>query len=140
MIKFQGFFHIFTPSPRKMTSKMAQNGKNQILMKWVAENVQGGTVLTIYIRYQYEVRYDLCGVKVRQRTPKPKVVSSIPGWVNIFIITFFLFLICNTYQPNLPLKRWWKEFKPCWRQSKSQEKDNRFDFFTKCRFSSFLTK
>ena len=27
------FFHIFTPSPRKMTSKLAQNGKNEILTK-----------------------------------------------------------------------------------------------------------
>ena len=58
--EFQRFFHIFTPSPRKMTSKLAQNTKNYILMKWVAENLQGGSVLTIYIRYQYEVRYDLC--------------------------------------------------------------------------------
>ena len=106
-------------------------------MKWVAENVQSGTLLTIYIRYQYEVRYDLCGVKVRHRTPKPKVVSSIPGWVNIFIITFFLFRIGNTYQANLPLKSGATSSNPAGGSQKVKKKTTDLTFLLSAVFHHF---
>ena len=61
-----------------MTSNLTLNPKNEILKKLLAKNLQDGTLLTIYIRDQYELRYDLCGVKVRRRAQKPKVVCSIP--------------------------------------------------------------
>ena len=106
------FLDIFTPSPLKMTSNLTQNPKNEFSKKSLAQNLQDGTLWTIYIRYQFEVRYDLCSVKVRRPTPKPKVVSSNPGSVKHFITTFFLFVICITYHTNLPLTRGWTSSNP----------------------------
>ena len=86
--------------------------KNEILKKSLAQNLQDGTLLTIYIPYQYEVRYDLCSVKVTRPTQKPKVVSSNPGSVKKFITTFFLFVISITYHTNLPLTSAWTSSNP----------------------------
>ena len=95
-----------------MTSNLTLNPKNEILKKLLAKNLQDGTLLTIYIRDQYELRYDLCGVKVRRRAQKPKVVCSIPTSVKKFITTFFLLVICITYHTNLHLTRGWTSSNP----------------------------
>ena len=43
----QQFFDIFTPSPRKMTSKLTQKSKNEILKKSLAKNIRGRTLLSL---------------------------------------------------------------------------------------------
>ena len=95
-----------------MTSKLTLNPKNEILKKSLAQHVQDGTLCTIYIPYQYDVRYDLCGVKVRYRAQNPKVVSSNPTSVKKFIKTIFLFVICITYYTTLPLTTGWTSSNP----------------------------